>query len=326
MPTYLCHGFRWHRRDIRIFVILHDLEEASPNWVISPDSSLAIVSQLHALYDFLPEPPPPAPPAEPKPPKTPLSPLAYRKSIDLPPHRDDDHSIPPPRVDGADDRVLAHASWSPVCLLEEFDPEDLTVASRPYAYVADYVTRIDLSADVVEEMAKYRLRGKGEWFQRLRDEVQKGEDIRWYVVVCGDDEREVPGDSDASDVPDAADDDDSDDDDLSPEETPAEVIPDGLRPPPSRSAPEQRPRTSPAGTSTTATGSAGSLPLRPSPLGSHPARPVPKPPPEPEPDLKPPARPPLRSKKSMAEGLRRLFGVKERRDRDKEKESQSAPH
>ncbi|KAH6895292.1 AorFlbE-like protein [Thelonectria olida] len=308
MPTYLCHGFRWHRRDIRIFVILHDLEDAAPNWVIGPASSLAILSQFHALYDFLPDPPPPAPPPPVAPPKRPLSPLAFDPKMPLM-HRDDDHSMPLSRVADDEDHVRMHSSWSPVMLLEEFDPDDLMVASRPYAYVADYVTRIDLSADVVEEMAKYRMRGKGEWFQQLRDEVQKGEDIRWYVVVCGDDVREVPGDSGSEDV------DDSDEEDMSGEERPMDVINDGLRPPPSRTGPEQRPRTSPAGTATTDSASAGSLPLRPSPLGSHPSHPIPKMPPEPE-NQKQPGRPPLRSKKSMAEGLRRLFGVKKDKDKD----------
>ena len=30
------------------------------------------------------------------------------------------------------------------------------------------------------------------WFEKLRDGVQKGEDIGWHVVVCGDEERALP--------------------------------------------------------------------------------------------------------------------------------------
>jgi hypothetical protein len=30
------------------------------------------------------------------------------------------------------------------------------------------------------------------WFEKLRDQLQRGEDIRWFVVVCGDEERQVP--------------------------------------------------------------------------------------------------------------------------------------
>jgi exonuclease III len=30
------------------------------------------------------------------------------------------------------------------------------------------------------------------WFEKLRDQLQKGADIGWYVVVCGDEERAAP--------------------------------------------------------------------------------------------------------------------------------------
>lgn len=95
--------------------------------------------------------------------------------------------------------------WSAVKLLEEYDPLDLTAVSQPHAYVADYVVRIDLSCNVAEEIARYeeRLRaspdppvtGKSKkpgWFEKLRDQLQRGEDIRWYVVVNGDEERAWP--------------------------------------------------------------------------------------------------------------------------------------
>ncbi|KAI5463138.1 hypothetical protein BGZ63DRAFT_422533 [Mariannaea sp. PMI_226] len=415
MPTYLCHGFRWHRRDIRVFVVVNNIDDAAPNWLIASTTSSAILNQLHTNYDFLPEPLPPAPsqpnavPAV----KHPLSPLAYDPKENLM-HRDDDHSLPPPRVPACEDPVLMHSSWSPVKLLEEFDPEDMSLPSRPYAYVADYAERIDLSVDVAGAMARYQMQQKqqgdpeSEWFSRLRDGLQKGEDIRWYVVVCGDDVRELVGDSESelsdegeegedeeveveqidgeggikeekkeieadqvevkeSEVKEdereveerkeeqqkeeeprgnvRKDEDQKDKDqkeatqkeDIQKEEiqkeeiqkdtqkeedhkekeqkpvevlverSPVQVAPNGLRPLPSGTTPDQRPKTSPAGA--VRSESMNSLQFRPSPLGSHPANPKLKVPPEPA-DHKQPSKPPLRSKKSMVEGLRRLFGVK----------------
>ena len=41
----------------------------------------------------------------------------------------------------ADDELLVANSWSVIKLLEEFDAQDLTTVSRPYAYVADHVVR-----------------------------------------------------------------------------------------------------------------------------------------------------------------------------------------
>ncbi|KAF5645646.1 nicotinamide mononucleotide permease [Fusarium sp. NRRL 52700] len=192
MPTYLCHGFRWHRRDIRIFVILNDLEDAAPNWVLAPASSYCILDQLHAKYDFLPELSPPTTPTQKS---VSAKNATIRKQFD---HVDDDHALPTSRVSDAEDVVLMH-SWSPVKLLEEFDVDEMVTACRPYAYVADYVVRVDLSVDVAGQMAKYydKMAGEDGWIIKLRNELQKGESVRWYVVVCGDDVREVPGKSDA---------------------------------------------------------------------------------------------------------------------------------
>lgn len=133
--------------------------------------------------------------------------------------------------------------WSVVKLLEQYDPNDMSAASQPYAYVADYMVEITLSASLKEEMAKYEDRDKEAdwplsmptspaspgmsdtgsivgspgsapsegltsvgmsardirrksrrlgWFEKLRDGLQKGEDIGWYVVYCGDEERASP--------------------------------------------------------------------------------------------------------------------------------------
>ncbi|KAM0373945.1 hypothetical protein ACHAPZ_003871 [Fusarium culmorum] len=192
MPTYLCHGFRWHRRDIRIFVILNDLEDAAPNWILAPASSYCILDQLHAQFDFLPELTPPTTPTQAS-----FSNAKNTKPKPKPDHVDDDHDLPKSRVPDAEDAVLMH-SWSPVRLLEEFDVGEMTMACRPYAYVADHVVRIDLSVDVAGEMAKYyeRMAGEDGWIVKLRDQLQKGEPVKWYVIVCGDEVREVPGKSD----------------------------------------------------------------------------------------------------------------------------------
>ncbi|KAH7275572.1 hypothetical protein B0J15DRAFT_475342 [Fusarium solani] len=186
MPTYLCHGFRWHRRAIRIYVILNDLEDAASNWIIGPATSSSIVSQFYTSYDFLPEVAPPQQEAS-------VS-IKAKKDIE---HLDDDLSLPPSRVPPEHDGVLMH-SWSAVKLLEEFDPEETMTPCRPYAYVADYVVRVDLSVDVAGEMAKYyeKMAGEDGWIVKLRDELQKGEPVRWYVVVCGDEVRDFPGASD----------------------------------------------------------------------------------------------------------------------------------
>ncbi|PHH88855.1 hypothetical protein CDD83_6968 [Cordyceps sp. RAO-2017] len=186
MPAYLCHGFRWHRREIRIFVIVNDLEDAAPDWVVAPTTSSLILGQFQASFGFLPDRPP-----------TPPTPPTTREHGAL--HHDDDFSPPPSRVAASDDEVLMH-DWSPVKLLEEYDLEETASAARPYAYVADYAVRVDLSVDVAREMAKYqallRQSGGGDdddgWFGKLRDQLQAGEPIGWYVVACADEERAVP--------------------------------------------------------------------------------------------------------------------------------------
>ena len=198
MPTYLCHGFRWHRRDIRIFVVVHDLEDAAPDWIIGPTSSTLILDQFAESFDFLP--------------KIPEATASDNNNNNgkkgangsssgntqpnKPVHHDDDFDIPPSHVPASEDAVLYH-DWSAVKLLEEYDPLETISPARPYAYVADHVIRIDTSADVMGEMAKYEKSagsGGASWFTQLRDKVQQAEEIRWYIVVCGDELRDYPED------------------------------------------------------------------------------------------------------------------------------------
>ncbi len=233
MPAYLCHGFRWHRPSIRVFVIVQDIEDASPDWIANADSTRSLLDAFYNLFDFLPadvEADAAAGPA--------AAPSKGKSRKDKESAADAAAAAagPPPgvvrRSDGRDD-VLALQDGSAVKLLEEFDPARLDEMSRPHAYVADYVARIDLSVSVLDEMARYeRLQrragasgdrgpglamagpsdetpgflGAGEtegsassasskkkkgagWFGQLRDQLQRGEPIRWYIVVNNDEER-----------------------------------------------------------------------------------------------------------------------------------------
>ncbi|KZZ92190.1 hypothetical protein AAL_06400 [Moelleriella libera RCEF 2490] len=214
MPTYLCHGFRWYRRNIRIFVILNDLDECAPDWIVDRTTASFILSQFAESFDFVPrlddEQQQRRPGEEQQPHEreeegeleeetgdsdtsTPTQekrpPLCY----------DDELSMQPSKVPPDRDHVLAH-DWSPVKLLEEHDEQETEHATRPFAYVADHVVRVDLGADVAAEMAKYdesRKKRESTWFEKLREQVQPEEQSRWYVVVCQDPDREpIESDSD----------------------------------------------------------------------------------------------------------------------------------
>lgn len=115
----------------------------------------------------------------------------------------------------------AFNDWSAVKLLEQYDPDDMDAVSQPHAYVGDYMMEVSLGVSLTEEMAKYEARVKGEedllgsasagtlgdgmsarefrrksrrlgWLEKLRDGLQKGADIGWFVVVVGDEERAPP--------------------------------------------------------------------------------------------------------------------------------------
>ncbi|KAH6635440.1 hypothetical protein B0J18DRAFT_47626 [Chaetomium sp. MPI-SDFR-AT-0129] len=253
MPTYLCHGFRWQRPSICIFVILQNLEDASPHWIISAKSSQCILDSFYEKFDFLPDCSPTSGSSTPTkgvdvdddddtvrsgpflPANGPNN-VKDRsqsrgrvgdRSRSQSTHQSRSHSdatqrrVSSPGTAGDDGSgitasstsardALAGQSWSAVKLLEEFDPKDLTAVSQPHAYVADYAVRIDLSCSIVDEIAKYEQQqaqntrpavsipqskdsleqsGKG-WLENLRDELQREEQIRWYVVVNDDEVRD----------------------------------------------------------------------------------------------------------------------------------------
>ncbi|PHH73179.1 hypothetical protein CDD80_3995 [Ophiocordyceps camponoti-rufipedis] len=140
MPTYLCHAFRWQRQKIRVFVLLNDLEDVAPDWIITPLGAASLRSELEEQYDFIP-----------------------RQT-----NNDDD--------DAAEQGVQ---------FLEEFAEEE-AATTRPFAYVADLVVPVKLGVDVGGVMAGFR---DGGWLARLRDRLQPGSEVAWYVVVCEDELR-----------------------------------------------------------------------------------------------------------------------------------------
>lgn len=50
MPTWLVHGFRWPRSLIRIHVILQNLDDAAPEWLLAPPTAAALLANFSALY------------------------------------------------------------------------------------------------------------------------------------------------------------------------------------------------------------------------------------------------------------------------------------
>ncbi|KAK3398643.1 hypothetical protein B0T20DRAFT_352557 [Sordaria brevicollis] len=378
MPTYLCHGFRWQRRSIRVYTVVQDLDDVSPEWLIKPTSSRCLLQSFYNLFEFLPYCNPP--------------PLGYESGRSWNSEESEDNSeegsdvekVEEPKSAGAQEKnnersqwperleslgvirglkekekekekhngtgksaaegkvvedassaitaihvgggsestsrtasrspslklplqgsrtssktgkagssattptattptatfptaptsrststlgvssssghrkskktsrsrhsshspnrkrdELSAQSWSAVKVLEEYDPNNLDEVSRPYAYVADHVIRIDGAVDIMAEVKLYEERmqrqkgqeevvpkkaekatdenrggrGRGDeefhdalehlteeeqiakqekeqtWIKQLRDELQRGEEIKWYVVVNGDEER-----------------------------------------------------------------------------------------------------------------------------------------
>ncbi|KAI1172687.1 hypothetical protein F4777DRAFT_491592 [Nemania sp. FL0916] len=262
MPTYLCHGFRWHRKTVRFYIAKHDIEDGATEWIVAPRSEAAIIEHFYNSYNFLP---PVNPPSRHAPS------LAYRRHHHAPSNdssyvsrtssseyhgsedpsssngtgtktrsrsasRQSSKSLSRPRTSGRDETtntipfpplpLLSPSSNGmkssnffdkppPIKLLEEFDPKDESMASAPWAYVADHVVKVGTSVSIADEMFRYETRMKRDpnramhgpsdeygrkvlgasskkagWLEKLRDQLQRGESIRWYIVVCGDEERE----------------------------------------------------------------------------------------------------------------------------------------
>lgn len=190
MPsTYLCHGFRWHRDAIRLYVMMKNLELCAPDWIIGWETSEHLLESLYNEHTFIPGP---------------LDDEAIRKQeaelaaagTSSPPK----FGVPPPRKPKSEDFVLRH-EWSAIKVLEEYDDEDTSTHCRPYAFVADHVVRVELDVDVMEEMSKFNtmtLQQERTWFEKLNQKLQPNEPIRWYVVVVSDEVRDYyPQESDS---------------------------------------------------------------------------------------------------------------------------------
>ncbi|KAI3317411.1 hypothetical protein HD806DRAFT_368847 [Xylariaceae sp. AK1471] len=269
MPTYLCHGFRWHRKSVRYYIAKHDIEDGATEWIVAPRSETALIDHFYSSYEFLP-------PTNPSPSRKASSP-AYRKHHHAPSNdssyvsrtssseyhgsedpgypngngtkatsrstsRQSSKSLSRPRTSGRDETTHSASLPAPpllspssittknsdyfdnvndnssaIKLLEEFDPKDESRASGPWAYVADHVVRVTTSVSIADEMFRYEARMKRDpnkamhgasdeygrkvlgassrkagWLEKLRDQLQRGESIRWYIVVCGDEERYNP--------------------------------------------------------------------------------------------------------------------------------------
>lgn len=50
MPTYLLHGFRWPRPLVRIHIILQNLDDAAAEWLVAPNTTLALLKNFNQLY------------------------------------------------------------------------------------------------------------------------------------------------------------------------------------------------------------------------------------------------------------------------------------
>lgn len=177
MPTYLCYGFRWDRRAIRIFVANHDLEDATPDWVINKRSSMVILRQLHKLYPSIRKPDEPVD-------------LQGRDALEQEVNPEYGHL--PANYNPEDDLVLCH-DWSAIKLLESHDGTNRE-ASRPYAFVANYVVRVDQDCNLsIESAYKALLTEKHEtehgYLRTLQGALAPGEPLAWHVVHCADSER-----------------------------------------------------------------------------------------------------------------------------------------
>lgn len=265
MPTYLCHGFRWHRQSIRHYIARYDIEDGATEWVVAPRSEAALVDHLYSNYDFIPTNSGTKPPSYRKHHHAPSRDSSYvsRTSsseyhgVEEPSHPNgngngtkatsrgtsrQDSELLKPRTSERDESTPSPSLPAPpllspssintknsdyfpyendnppaIKLLEEFDPKDETMVSGPWAYVADHVVRVDTSVSIADEMFRYEARMKRDpnkamqgpsdeygrkvpgggskkagWLEKLRDQLQRGESIRWYVVVCGDEERYNP--------------------------------------------------------------------------------------------------------------------------------------
>jgi hypothetical protein len=159
MPTYLVHGFRWPRAAIRIHIIFFDLEDAAAEWIVAPASSITILNSFYTLYDFLPPSQPPVALAT-----TSIPPVPSLEPPNAKSQRPTGGAAGAGAQKASDGqrKALRFNDWSVVKLLEQYDPDDESNPSQPFAYVADYMVPVTLSIDIGAEMAAYEEKQRAE--------------------------------------------------------------------------------------------------------------------------------------------------------------------
>ncbi|KAH9861837.1 hypothetical protein J1614_011590 [Plenodomus biglobosus] len=50
MPTWLVHGFRWPRAQIRIHIILQNLDDAAPEWLMAPATTACMIKNFQEQW------------------------------------------------------------------------------------------------------------------------------------------------------------------------------------------------------------------------------------------------------------------------------------
>lgn len=167
MPsTYLIRGFRWHRSAIRYHIMMADLDDCSPDWIIGWKTSEFLLKSLSKTYECIPRP---------------LTEDQIKEQTAgiqtrLPPEKD----------------FVLRNQWSPIKLLEAYDDKDTTRHCLEYAFVADHVLRVELDVAVQEVMEGFesgKRRQEHAWFETLQAAMQPDEKIKWYIVVVADEVR-----------------------------------------------------------------------------------------------------------------------------------------
>jgi|TARA_R110002003_G_scaffold63_17_gene5946 hypothetical protein len=50
MPTWVVHGFRWPRAQIRIHIILQNLDDAAPEWLMAPATATCMLENFYQQW------------------------------------------------------------------------------------------------------------------------------------------------------------------------------------------------------------------------------------------------------------------------------------
>ncbi|KAI9793962.1 MAG: hypothetical protein M1833_000480 [Piccolia ochrophora] len=76
-------------------------------------------------------------------------------------------------------------------LLEQYDAADEAAAAQPWAFVADRVVEVRSSVDVGRVVSGWT--GRLPPLEALRDRLEVGEEVKWWIVRCDDLDRGTDG-------------------------------------------------------------------------------------------------------------------------------------